>query len=108
MADYGWVFLLYDDTDEIFASINSLKRILMVFGIVALLVLMLESFIVIRKSLNPLKIMEECIVALRNLDIKEKTEIRKFGKRRDEIEGITRAIESLIGSLREVQFYYSA
>lgn len=102
MADYGWVFFLYDDTDEIFASINSLKRILMVFGIVALLVLMLESFIVIRKSLNPLKLMEECIVALRNLDIKEKTEIKKFGKRRDEIGSITRAIESLIGSLREV------
>ena len=102
MADYGWVFFLYDDTDEIFASINSLKRILMVFGIVALLVLMLESFIVIRKSLNPLKIMEGCIVALRNLDIKEKTEIKKFGKRRDEIGRITRAIESLIGSLREV------
>lgn len=102
MADYGWLFFLYDNTDEIFSTINSLRNVLFMLGIVALLILMMESYIAIKYTLKPLQLIEQCITALRSLDIKEKPEVDVFAKRNDELGKIAIAIRSLIISLREI------
>lgn len=102
MSDYGWLFLVYDDAKEIFASVNSMSVILFIFGAAAFLFLAIVSFFAIRKLISPMKIIEESIVELQGLDIKEKTKIVKYEKRNDELGSISRAMESLIGSLREV------
>ena len=102
MSDYGWLFFIYDDVDEIFAANNSLKRTLVIFGISALLLLTIVSFLIIRRMLKPMKIIEGSITALQALDIKERNESKKHRNRNDELGSITRATESLINSLREI------
>lgn len=102
MADYGWLFFLYDDVEEIFASNTALKNLLAIFGASALLALTVVSFLIIRKMLSPMKIIENSIIALQSLDIREKSENRKNERRNDELGSITRATESLINSLRDI------
>ena len=102
MADYDWLFFLYDDVEEIFASNTALKNLLAIFGASALLTLTVVSFLIIRKMLSPMKIIENSIIALQSLDIRKKSENRKNERRNDELGSITRATESLINSLRDI------
>ena len=102
MADYDWLFFLYDDVEEIFASNTALKNLLAIFGASALLTLTVVSFLIIRKMLSPMKIIENSIIALQSLDIRKKSEKRKNERRNDELGSITRATESLINSLRDI------
>ncbi len=102
MADFGWIFFVNNDEVEIFASTNSLKVVLIVFCIGALLLLSLISFLIIRKMTQPMRIIEDSIVALERLDITEKAESNRFAGRKDELGSITQATNSLVQSLRRI------
>ena len=102
MADYGWIFMIDNSEEEIFASTESLQQILIVFSIGALLVLSIISLFVIRKLTKPLRVIENSIISLQNFDITEKKDVHKYGKRRDEIGSITGATEKLIVTLRDI------
>ena len=102
MKDYGWLFLMDNNEEEIFGTINRLKTILIIFCTSALAILSLISFFVIRKITRPMKTIENGIIELQNFDITEKEEIKDSAARSDEIGGIAKATESLIQSLREI------
>lgn len=102
MKDYGWLFLMDNNEEEIFGTINRLKTILIIFCTSALAILTLISFFVIRKITRPMKTIENGIIELQNFDITEKEEIKNSATRSDEIGGIAKATESLIQSLREI------
>lgn len=102
MADYGWLFLLSDAEDEIFASTNILKRNLIIICVVAVVLLCIVSYVIIRMLLQPMKAIDTSIVELKNLDISEKNSMRRYSSRGDEIGDISSATESLANSLREI------
>ena len=102
MKDYGWLFLMDNNEEEIFGTTNRLKTTLMIFCTSALAILSLISFFVIRKITRPMKTIENGIIELQNFDITEKEEIKSSAARSDEIGGIAKATESLIQSLREI------
>ncbi len=102
MKDYGWLFLMDNNEEEIFGTINRLKTILIIFCTSALAILTLISFFVIRKITRPMKTIENGIIELQNFDITEKEDIKNSATRSDEIGGIAKATESLIQSLREI------
>lgn len=102
MADRGWLFIISDTAEEIFASTNSLKQILVVFCVGALLILLIVSIIVIKRMMNPMKTIEQSIALLQELDISDNEEIKEYTKRNDELGMIAKATQTLIASLQSL------
>lgn len=102
MAEHGWVFFINNSEAEIFASTNEMKTVLIILSACALIVLSVFSLIFISRMMKPMSKIESGIVALKDYDIRENDEIRKYGRRNDELGGIAAAAESLIRSLRDI------
>lgn len=102
MADRGWLFIVSDDAAEIFASTTSLKRIMMVFSVGALVAMLIISVVIIKGFLSPMGAIEESIVALQNFNVADNPKIRKHTARGDELGSIAAATDGLIGSLQSI------
>ena len=102
MPTRGWVYVISDTADEIFASVNTAKNILKGMTIVAVLVLMVFTFITINIAMQPLKVLEKALLKLSNYDITENSSFEKYVKRNDEIGGIATALKVLLDSYRSI------
>ncbi len=102
MADYGWIFVLSDNENEVFASTKSLTITLIIVLAVAVALLCIISYIIIQSMLKPMRTIDKSLAELKNLNITEKKEMQNFSKRKDEIGEISIATESLAGSLRDI------
>lgn len=102
MADRGWLFVVSDNSAEIFTNTTSLKRIMYIFAISALVVMLVVSFLIIKGFMRPMSTIEESIVALQNFNVADNPEIRKHIGRGDELGNIAAATEGLIGSLQSI------
>lgn len=102
MADHGWLFMLSDDQNEIFASAGTMTVTLSIFCVSALIILFIISFIIVSQMLRPMKSIEGGIVSLQNFNIADNKEVRKYCGRRDELGNIAGATEILIHSLQEI------
>ena len=102
MADYGWLFLLYDSKSEVYASTNQLRTTLIVVCVVVVIVLCIISYFIIQMMLRPMKEIDRSILELKDLDITEKDSMERYSARGDEIGDISTATQSLISSLREI------
>lgn len=102
MADHGWLFMLSDNRDEIFASAEKMTTMIVIFCVAALIVLAVISAIIVRQMLRPMKSIEGGLISLQNFDISDNNEVRKYCGRRDELGSIASAAEVLIQSLQEI------
>lgn len=102
MADRGWLFMINDSKDELFASANQMKKQLLVVCSIMLVVLGVVSVVIITRMLNPMKSIENGIVALQKFDVTENKDVEKHVNRKDEIGNISRATGDLIQSLRGI------
>ena len=102
MPTRGWVFVLTDTADEIFASVNVTKNILKGLTIVAVLLLMMFTFIMINSAMKPLAIVEKSLLKLSKYDITEDDSFEKYVNRDDEIGGIATALKTLLCSYRSI------
>ncbi len=102
MEDYGWIFFVNAEQDEIFASTNELNTSLIIFIIVALVMMSFITLLVVTKLMKPMKTIERSITAVKNCDVTENTEIKRYTYRGDELGKIAAATESLIDSMRNI------
>lgn len=102
MADRGWLFMLADDSGEIFASTNAMEVRLVIFCMIALLILTGVSIVIIGRLMRPMKAIEDGIVTLQKFNIAENKEIKKYYTRGDELGSISKATGVLTDSLREI------
>lgn len=102
MADRGWIFIVSDSEDEIFASTSTLKRIMTIYVVIALLILLVVSGVIIRGFMNPMGVIEESIVTLQNFNIADNPKIKKHIGRKDELGSIAKATDGLITSLQSI------
>ena len=102
MADYGWIFLVENPEDTIFASVYRLKTIVIAISMIAIMILLFVTITFIRKLTKPLKDIENSILELKDLNISEKEAIKKFDSRKDEIGNIKKSIQSLVISLGDI------
>lgn len=102
MADRGWLFIIKDSNEELFASAITMRTNLMLLCAAILLVLGVVSVIIINRMMRPMKPIENGILALQQFDIKENDEIEKHYTRKDELGSISRATGTLIRSLRDI------
>lgn len=102
MANRGWLFIVSDSAEEIFATTDTLKQIMTLFVVAALIVLLVVSVVIIRGFMSPLGAIEESIVALQEFDIADNPEIQKHVQRKDELGSIAEATDGLIHSLQAI------
>lgn len=102
MANRGWLFIVSDSAGEIFATTNRLKQTMMLMVVVALVVLLIVSGVIIGGLMNPLRAIEESIVALQKFDIADNPGIQKHIRRKDELGSIAEATDGLIHSLQGI------
>ena len=102
MADRGWLFIIKDSYEELFASAITMRTNLMLLCAAILLVLGVVSVIIINRMMRPMKPIENGILALQQFDIKKNDEIEKHYTRKDELGSISRATGTLIRSLRDI------
>ncbi len=102
MADRGWIFMISDDSDEIFASVNSLKAVIIAVCIVIMAVMVVVSLLIIAKLTRPMRTIEEGIVALQNFDISDNKDIKRYAARRDELGSIAKATDILTEAMQKI------
>lgn len=102
IADRGWIFLLTDTSDEIFASVNQAKNILLILCVGALILLTIISYFTISVSMKPLSPIGKTLLHIAQCDISDTTEISRYISRKDDLGSIAKASNTVIHSLRDI------
>ncbi len=102
MSERGWVLVLNDNEEEIFAQANSNRTILGIICLISVVLISLISFIVVRLSTKPLVIVEHEINKLKDLNLKKSNNIMKYARYRNEVGQIASAIDTLSTTFRDV------
>lgn len=102
IEDRGWMFVLADSTDEVFASTRTLRNMLILFSVCAMVLLCVVSFCIVGYMLKPMGAIRSGIVALQNFDISDNAALLRYGGRSDELGSISSASLDLIKSLQGI------
>ncbi len=102
MSDRGWIFIITNNNDEIFAAVNDSQLIQFALSLSALVVLTLVSLLVIRRTTKPLTPIKEALVRIENFDITPNKNIERYVNKKDELGSIAEAANSLIASLHGI------
>ena len=102
MQDRDWMFILSDSSDEIFTAVKETSIVLIIICIAALIVMIIVSFAVINICTKPLAPIERALLKLKDCDIRENREIKKYIQRKDDLGNIAVASDVLISSLKKI------
>ncbi len=102
MKDRGWVFVLTDTAEEIFASTKSVKMILLALCIIALLLLTSVTFIIISRAMKPLNPIGHALMRMARCDVRKDKRLEKYITRRDDLGDIAIASVTLMDSLVDI------
>lgn len=102
MTDKGWVFIMEDSSDEIFASSQKMTSLLSILCILATIGISLLSFILLMTVLKPLTGINNAVNRLGDADISDNDELAKYAGRTDEIGQISRSVNHLQSHLKDI------
>ena len=102
LTDRGWVFVLSDTADEIFAATNSVKFILAVICVIAEIFLALITLLMISNAMKPLNPIENLFHRMSNYDIRIDEELEQYINRNDDFGEIVRSSNILVESLKNI------
>ncbi|MBQ8568947.1 MAG: hypothetical protein IJ446_07000 [Oscillospiraceae bacterium] len=100
ISNYGWVFIIADNTANVFAAENSLRVILLVICTVSVIALSAVVYFVIDHSMRPIKQVEDAIVKLGNIQLDAGADINELAGKDDEIGHIAAAAIHLCGNMK--------
>ncbi len=100
ISSQGWVFIIADSTSEVFAASNSIRITLLLICIGSALILSVIVYMVIGRSVRPIKTVENAINRLGNIQLDDSVEIKKLAVRDDEIGHIAKASDLLCTNLK--------
>ncbi|MCH5193538.1 MAG: methyl-accepting chemotaxis protein [Oscillospiraceae bacterium] len=99
LSEYGWVFIIADNTSEVFAAAIRLRIVLIIICLVAVIVLSAMVYTLINVSIKPIKTVESTIVRLGNIELDAVGDVDHFTTRDDEVGSIARAVKTLCVNL---------
>lgn len=102
LGNRGWIFMLTDTSDEIFASANQTKTTMSFICIVASALLLVITFTIITISMRPLSPIRKALHSIAQCDISTNTKVKKYAHRIDEFGEIANASDVVISSLRNI------
>lgn len=102
MADRGWVFIMEDYKDEIFASSNKTKLILFLICVLVTISITLLSTVLLIITLKPLTKINKAVNRLGAGDISDNDALTGYIGRKDEIGQISQSLELLQHYLKDI------
>lgn len=102
MADKGWVFVLTDSYDEIFATVEKTKQILMVLCLIAIVLLIVVTYIVVSIAMKPLGPIGRTLLKIADCDVSNNVYIQKYLNRKDDLGGLARATNVVSNALNSI------
>lgn len=102
LPDRGWVMVLSDSQSEIYAQANKSMKTLGIICIVVFILIVLLSWFMIGFSIKPLRIIENSIIQLKNLNLEPDPKLKKYTDRKSEIGQIASAMESLVSTFSNI------
>lgn len=95
LPERGWLLVVRDSTDEIYAMSQATTTSLIIICVVAFIAILVISWLVIGIKTKPLTVVAGAIDKLKNLNLKTDQQIVSYAKRSDEIGLISEALVSL-------------
>ena len=102
MANRGWTVVLTDNEDEIYAMAYSNRRVLGILCVVSFLFIAVLSWVLIRFCIRPLKIAENAVWELKDLNLRKNDKLQKYVNGKSEIGHIATAIDSLYETFYDI------
>lgn len=99
ISDRGWLFLLADTTDEIFASANTARIQMLILCSIALVFLICVSYFLISGLMKPLSPITKTLRKIADCNITNDENMRKYTSRNDDLGEIANASNNVIESL---------
>ena len=95
LPERGWLLVVRDSTDEIYAMSQATTTSLIIICVVAFIAILVISWLVIGIKTKPLTVVAGAIDKLKNLNLKTDQQVVSYAKRSDEIGLISEALVSL-------------
>lgn len=95
MPERGWAVVMSDSKAEIYGKAYESRKLLGFFCILFLFIIILLSWLVVQLSVKPLKIVENSILSLKNLDLNRPEKLQKYINCGSEIGHIATAMDTL-------------
>ena len=102
MPTRGWLYIIADTADEIFASVNSAKIILCVLMFISAVLISIITLLVISVAMKPLSHIGRTLLRMAGYDIRKSPELEKYVNRKDDIGEIAVALISHTDSLGNI------
>ena len=102
VANRGWAVVLDDSESEIFQTANRNAIVLGVICIIALFLIVILAWVIVKFTTWPLKQVEDSIVQLSRLNLARTEKLRRFAGSKSEIGHITTALDSLYAAFGNI------
>lgn len=102
IADKGWVFIMEDSKDEIYASSQKIKTLLLLICAPAAIGITLLSFVLLITVLRPLSGINKAVARLGEGDISDNHALDQYVNRTDEIGQISKSVQYLQTNLKNI------
>lgn len=102
MPDRDWAIILDDMENEIYAKAFANRHSLGIICIISYILIVLISIFVVRYHVKPLKLIEQDILRLQNLDLSPSTTLPRYKNANCEVANIYAAMDSLYDTLGDI------
>ena len=102
VGNRGWAVVLNDSKKEIYQTAS---QNMLIFGLICIagtLVITLLAWIVVRRNTKPLKLIEESIIQLSELNLTQSEELAPYAGHKSEVGTIATALDSLYVAFRNI------
>lgn len=102
IPERGWAIVVNDLESEIYAKADETKAIFGMICAIATILILTTSFIVIKTSTKPLRVVERELIKLKDLDLKTSDNVVEYTQYKNEVGQIANAITTLSTTFRSV------
>lgn len=102
IPERGWAIVVNDLESEIYAKADETKAIFGMICAIATILILTTSFIVIKTSTQPLRVVERELIKLKDLDLKTSDNVIEYTQYKNEVGQIANAITTLSTTFRSV------
>ena len=102
VEDRGWAVVLNDSKSEIYQTANRNMLVLGIICIAAFLLITVLAWIVVKKNTKPLKLVEDSIVQLSELNLAQSKQLAPYAGHKSEVGHIATALDSLYSAFQNI------
>lgn len=102
VEDRGWAVVMNDSKSEIYRTANQSALLLGGVCVVAFLLITILAWIVVKKNTKPLKLVEESIVQLSELNLAQSDKLVPYAGHKSEVGHIATALDSLYAVFQNI------